>query len=62
MFGCVQDGEEPKGEVMANREELAELVSEKIKAILVVDDLFDHQIETVGRLTAIYQMLATKPK
>ena len=47
---------------MATREELTALVSEKIKAILVVDDLFDHQIETVARLTAIYQMLATNPK
>ena len=63
VFGCVQDGEEPKGEVMTtetvevSRWELSRLVQERIKALLAQEELSDVQIERVARLSAVVQTL-----
>ena len=63
MFWGVQDGEEPKGEVMTtetvpvSRWELSWLVQEKIKTLLAQEELSDVQIERVARLSAVVQTL-----
>ena len=55
------DGEEPKGEVMATREELAELVSEKIKGLVSAEGMTLEEIDRAARLTSILQVLESAP-
>ena len=63
VFWGVQDGEEPKGEVMTtetvevSRWELSRLVQERIKALLAQEELSDVQIERIANLSAVVQTL-----